>query len=433
MKLSHFKKNSKKYLRRAARVFAVTVLVLLFNNCGSGIKPSSQINDQSSSTSPAASPTLSPKPSPGPTKFSPGIGWTQIPNTTIDSVCAVSTYPQVSGSDTRCYGVVNAWSSAAFDTSRNQLLVMGGGHDDYFGNEVYSISLGDTQTNPNISRFTNPGLPPAPGSCSGGADCTTDRGQMTSNNNTSSECMESVANGTQPNTRHTYDGVTYIEGFDQVFIFGGSLACMSGNFSSLPWTLDIKTKTWQRVVMDSNTASQINANAGQSSVYNSKTGKVIIYDLQSLWSYDPSTRIMSKFTGAVDYDAKLGDHKAAVIDTKRNKFVLMGDGAIYIADLNNGLAASLSAVSTSGDSSIINTIYPGLAYDPNLDRIVAWNGGNQVYILNLDTLAWTVQTVAGGPAASVGGTNKRFNYVPSLKGFIDVNNDTANAYFLRLY
>ena len=38
---------------------------------------------------------------------------------------------------------ITAWTGAAFDKRRQRLLVSGGGHNDYGGNEVYAFSLMD--------------------------------------------------------------------------------------------------------------------------------------------------------------------------------------------------------------------------------------------------------------------------------------------------
>jgi hypothetical protein len=39
-------------------------------------------------------------------------------------------------------GVVNAWSGGVYDPVLDQLLIWGGGHTDYAGNEVYAFDMG---------------------------------------------------------------------------------------------------------------------------------------------------------------------------------------------------------------------------------------------------------------------------------------------------
>src|SRR5262245_37077194 len=69
-------------------------------------------------------------------------GWYEIPNTALQSVCPPdnfggTNYP-FSG---MCKYVVWAWNSGVLDTARNRLIVWGGGHADYLGNEVYAVNL----------------------------------------------------------------------------------------------------------------------------------------------------------------------------------------------------------------------------------------------------------------------------------------------------
>jgi len=58
---------------------------------------------------------------------------------------------------------MTAWSGGAFDTTRDRLVVWGGGHADYPGNELYVFDLGTLRW----QRLTDPspttaiGAPPA--------------------------------------------------------------------------------------------------------------------------------------------------------------------------------------------------------------------------------------------------------------------------------
>ena len=50
------------------------------------------------------------------------------------------------------YGGITAWSGAAFDSMNTRLLLNGGGHSDYGGNEIYAFDF-DTDT---WSRLSDP-------------------------------------------------------------------------------------------------------------------------------------------------------------------------------------------------------------------------------------------------------------------------------------
>ena len=136
-------------------------------------------------------------------------GWHEIPKTVMRTVCP----PNGFGGSTyefsnECPAVTGAWNSAAFDTTRNRLVLWGGGHGDYLGNELYALEL-DTLS---VRRLTDPALPLADMSC-----------------------PEALANGRQPNSRHTYDGLAYIEHADRLFAFGGSRS-PCGFMSNGTWT-----------------------------------------------------------------------------------------------------------------------------------------------------------------------------------------------------
>src|SRR5581483_9270914 len=79
--------------------------------------------------------------------------WYQFPSSQMQTVAP---NPAPSGS---VAAVMNAWSGGVYDTDRDQLVVWGGGHTDYAGNEVYAFGpLGGT---PTWRRLTNPSNPPA--------------------------------------------------------------------------------------------------------------------------------------------------------------------------------------------------------------------------------------------------------------------------------
>src|SRR5579863_2263636 len=111
--------------------------------------------------------------------ISPALGWSQIPGTKLQSVCPSNSF---NSSDypfsDKCKNVIEAWGGAAADTLRNRLILWGGGHSDYSGNEVYELDLNGLTVN----RLTDPGLPVA------------------------SDCQEALS-GTIPNSRHTYDSL----------------------------------------------------------------------------------------------------------------------------------------------------------------------------------------------------------------------------------
>lgn len=78
------------------------------------------------------------------------FGWDELPNTHMRYVCPPNT-TEYNFAD-RCNNAINAWSGGVLDTLRNRLLIWGGGHGDYYGNEVYALNLNGFT----FSRLTDP-------------------------------------------------------------------------------------------------------------------------------------------------------------------------------------------------------------------------------------------------------------------------------------
>jgi hypothetical protein len=334
-----------------------------------------------------------------------GNGWHAIPNTRLRPLCAGENgFSQILGA-WGCEAITGAWNGAVFDSSRNRLVIWGGGHNDYYGNEMYAFNL-DTQT---VERLTNPGLPGAP----------------------SAPCNPAIANNTQPNSRHTYDGIEYMPNVDKMFAFGGSLACAVGNFGSDTWTFDFKTKTWKRM---NPTGPIPTGDAGMMTAYDPASGLIYLHDRNYLYSYDVNA---DRYTRIGSTQVIFGYTMAGTLDPKRKKFVIAGwdtvesAGRVYTYDITTG---AMQTLSTSGGSPVVNAAYPGLEYDPVSDRIVAWTGDsrNNVYSLNLDTRVWTATTFSGGPVPLANGAHSRWRYSPKSGVFVLPNDVDDNIYILRL-
>jgi len=335
-------------------------------------------------------------------------GWHEIPNSHIRSVCAADNgFPQIAATD-GCPGITLAWNGGVYDTTRNRLIIWGGGHNDYGGNEIYAVNL-DTQT---VQRLTDPGLPEAP----------------------STPCMTSVANGTQPNARHTYSGIQYMPNVDRMFVFGGSLFCSNGGFGNDTWTFSFATNTWQNM---NPTGTIPDAIPGIVTAYDPNTGLVYLYDDLYFYSYDPKANVFTRLTST---QQPIGYNLNGAIDPKRKKFIMVGwdsvqaAGRVWSVDISSGSTYKLTAVPTTGGDTVVSANYPGVEYDPVTDKMVAWAEGtpNVVYSLNLDTNTWTTQTFSGGPTPVGNGTHGRWRYSPKYDLFVLANSVDANVTTVRL-
>jgi hypothetical protein len=324
--------------------------------------------------------------------------WYMVPNSHLSTVLPNPIPPGLSGPG----AIIGAWSGGAYDTQRDRLLVWGGGHGDYGGNEIYAFSMNSLTW----SRIWGPSANiPAPGG----------------------SAVDTYSDG-NPVSRHTYDGLEYLPGTDQFWINGGSRYCGSGSAGRDTWVFDLSSNQWIRKanlpICDGC------AYLEQATAYDPVTGHVwLVQPGIELMEYDPSAN-----TWTSRGNTSIGYNKAGVLDWKRRKFVIVGDGVVYSYDIAASGTITRQTLSTTGATGIIGGRYPGLAYDPVSDRIVAWSGGSDVYTLNMDTLAWTRHTTTGTvtpTGAASAGTYGRFRYVPSKNVFVIVNGIDENVYVYR--
>ncbi len=318
-------------------------------------------------------------------------GWFDIPSTKIRPVCPTGNFGD-------CSNVTLAWNSGVFDTTRNRLIVWGGGHTDYSGNEIYSLNLNATPIT--MTRLNNPSTQ-IPTSC----------GIGTTGDN-------------QANSRHTYDHIVYMSHVDRMFVFGGASA-PCGFFTDDTWTFNFTSMTWQKM---NPTGPLPEANYGRATAYDPSTKKVYIADQTTLYSYTYETNAYVALANHA-----IGQEMTGVMDTKRHLFMMIGNGAVRAYDVTVANPV-MQTWNTTGGASIVNANNnPGVAYDSVNDRIVGWNGGNTVYSLDPTTKVWTASTFAGGPGASIAnGTFKRWAYSPASGAFVVINSVDNDAFALKL-
>jgi hypothetical protein len=292
---------------------------------------------------------------------------------------------------------MDAWSGGAYDTRRDRLIVWGGGHADYAGNEVYTFDLNSLKW----QRLTNPSPYSSPDSSSW--DYNPDN---------------------TPVSVHTYDGLEYLPNVDRFWTHGGS-RWRSGYAHQLTWTFDFAALRWSRRA-DSPACAQLE----MVSAYDPVTGHVFVSGPAScsgFYAYDP---VANTWTQKSDRGVRY--HQVAAIDPVRRKFVSIGDGYVYAHSLTTGTRQTLN---TTGATAILNETYPGFTYDSVSDRFVAWDGGPYVYVLNMDTLQWTrlspTNSVTPTPSTP-NGTFGRWQYVPSKNVFIGVNKTDQNVWIYKL-
>jgi hypothetical protein len=340
------------------------------------------------------------------------LGWTALPNTKLQQVCP----PRSPEYDFAymCQNVIRGWSGGIADLKRSRLILWGGGHTDYYGNELYALDL-DSQK---LTRLNDPSTIAGPVQ--------------------NPKCITTLSDNT-PNSRHTYSGLAYIAHRDQMFAFGGSLACGPGSGGEDTWILDLATLKW--VNKQPTGAHPVGYQLAAIADYNPNDKRVYLFDREHLYSYNVEKNEYEELA-----PARTSVYMSGVIDPKRNQFLLMGMDDNWSRFVVQSVALKgdkheLQNWPITGCEGLINAKYPGIAYDPKQDRFVVWpNFGSNVYIFNPANRTCATQKLTGGPPdsqhdgkpTSTHGTYGRFRYFPSLDSFVLMNDWDIDAYVLRL-
>jgi hypothetical protein len=366
-----------------------------------------------------------------------------------------------SGYSTSCFNIIADPSDATIDWPRNRMLLWGGGHNDYAGNEVYSLELGligktsvgatasgplirlDAPAPPNQNKTgTNETLVPAP----------------------QGPGAFPFPSRPTPNSRHLYDGGEYIHSKDQLIQIGGALN-NDGFASHSVWTLDLSSvnsacapdcdPAW------TNTGLTVpDANVGTMAKIDPNTGYIWLAQQTGLWMLD-SASVSSGFTQVGS--TSMGYHGVGVIDPEDGYFIdvhAFGDTPRNIGYWNikgwkpgSGNLIQQTAPIDSVCAAMFSTAttnkwaYPGLQWDPLGHRVTIYpGGGNAIYYLYPKT--WTCQSDTYGSTQGVDypqntftqlgveaamGTFTRFGYFPNLDVYVLCNDPNKNCWYLRLH
>ena len=385
------------------------------------------------------------------------IGWTALPATTSlegSGACPPNFFEGDSYLfSSNCLNVIRAWSGAIADTDANRLLIWGGGHNNYFGNEIYSLNL---TANPiTLTRVKDPTVP--------------------TNYANSTNCIEGIPPSNPnfaPNSRESYGGLAFIPGPYQMFVEGGALACGQGNQSRGTWTISLNNlsnaSSWvyeNPTLVGSLPGSNGGYTYGNIADYDPNSGLVFVSDSAAIYTYNFHTNTYVRVSPSQGFITSI--YLGGAIDPTRKLFVVLGGcssgtcgpgNGVFVADISNPasttqqnwtaatMADPTCAEFLSGGVNPIGSAYPGITFDSVANDFVAWpNQGSSVYILTPDTtnrrLTCQKKTFAGGPPNSSHASNQpnttlgtygRFRYFPGLDVFVLVNDWNIPAYILRL-
>lgn len=310
--------------------------------------------------------------------------------------------------------VMQPWSGGCYDSVNKMFIVWGGGHDNYYGNEVYSFSLPTGVW----SRLTNP------------STYAGDPANIANDGINYSDASEGIMlSDGRPAPEHSYDTL----GADPVsggfFGWGGGQA--HGGSNAYMWKFNTTSPGWTKLIHD----NPAGGNATLIFKYDPAQDVYWSYGAQThrIWEMVRSnTNTFTQFNTSADIAADF--NQSGVIDPVHKRAYAIGNGicGYYSVDIVGGTVGTTTVPSVSGSTTAQADQYPGLAYHTPTGDIVAVRGANgsgmpatsTVWRLNTTTHVWTAVTAGGGSAVPQGdtdpnyaGTFGRFEWLPSYGCF----------------
>ncbi|MCF6263052.1 MAG: DUF5060 domain-containing protein [Xanthomonadales bacterium] len=320
-------------------------------------------------------------------------------------------------------GVVNDWTGGAYASEEGELgglVYFGGGHNGYYGNEVYFFNL-------ETLLWERRGEP-------------TD-GQTPENPNTfglNSQCR--FWDG-KPLAIHTYESVFYDPLQNSFWLSkvsdapSSSPGSPSGCSSDLPAAFSLDTNSWR----DSGTSpvgSKFSATAWDAT---RELAWVVDQSGSRVHSFDPVLDVWQTYVGGfplnIDFTAAIDPiHDLLVFANFRN-----GTNKVGVKDLNS-LNDNWFLVNTTGDTSIEGNTKVGFEWAPQLGGFIAWKEGLDLFLLTPpasdprnNPWVWSRINATGvTPDTPVNGPYSKFQYVPELGIALVASSVTGSVFAIRL-
>jgi hypothetical protein len=400
---------------------------------GSGGTSASTTSSSTSSSSTQSS-SASTSTGGGTDMLPPGIGWHTLEGTSLlgSGVCA----PDVGQmGNTGCGAIVSAWGSAVYVPSRRWLVLAGGGHSDYFGNELYALKLDAYPGGGNggqMIRLNDPTPNPSMSSPWGGSPCMN---------------PTKLYDG-RPDSNHPFNGVTYSPTRDAMIVaLGSGSPCgfamdqtWKVGLAGLPSLAYPGNTQWTRLATTGLVPGEEFGGSGDGlgdiAVYDAFTDKVYVHTQYELDSYDFTANEYTRLSDFnTDANAYINTHSSGAIDPKRHLFVIVGEGNAKVVDLTNPSAPHQVWNLGSACAAWLDTDSPGITYDPVADKMVGITGDSDVvYTLDTANKTCSSKTLGGTTVATPSPENGvfgRFAYSDYCDCFAYVADPQHDAYILR--
>ncbi len=308
--------------------------------------------------------------------------------------------------------VTDAWCGAAFRKKGSWLLLHGGGHQDYAGNEIYGLSL--EQDSPTWQRLRDP----------------TPNDKITTN-------TYYYADG-NPAAIHTYGRLVYDDQRDILMRFGNGQYPVGGVGPGVDGWAWGNANWLPAGTFQAHPSSGMTFYEGMGYTKDPATGDV--YGVNAIVRYI-WRHATQKFDAPIKMSADAGEN-SMTFDTKRGYVWSVQPktpGAILRWDVKGSGGETVLPLkgSAAGD---IKDSYMGIAYDPVADTIFIYRQSGTLYAVNPSTMEISVVPTNAGvsgaavtPTATSGsnlGINNRFQYVPNLGGCVVLARWSAPTLFI---
>jgi hypothetical protein len=344
--------------------------------------------------------------------------WTVVSSNTISDLdpCPSQncSYSAVEGQS----GVINDWCGGAFASGYGELgglIAWGGGHNGYFGSEVYAFDLA-------AGTWKRLSEPYDDGSDSVAAQCNDD--------------------GVYPDgsacPTHTYDQVDYHPATNRFVILGGTPDPVCGGcVDDRVHLFDLASNAW---ALGAKKDSPVYY--GGTSAYDAERDLFWLLSAYShtFASYDPTADAWSDhgMPGIVEIDG------AGVVDPERDLYLFIdarGSFDMFAIPLDTP-DADFVQLNVDGDVEIQSANKLGFDRDATTKRFVAWDDGADLYVLDppagdwrTGTWRWTRVAPMGGsvvPERNENGTYGRLRYAASVNAFVLVSSTEGPVWAYRL-
>lgn len=304
-----------------------------------------------------------------------------------------------------------AFSGMALDSKHQKLLVFGGGHNDYWGNEIWAFDIQALQW----TRMYEPD--PRPDTLSSKSFKAEYPGAVFY-----PDTNEPLADA-RPLSRHTYDTVEFISAHGVMFS-SGQYTWGDGQYDYCwacrdTWTYDLQANKWTY-----RTNENVPKSEGVSAAYDPVSDTVYLISQGSTWGWSFSADAWTKIQ--TNGSPTTAIETIAEFDSKRGYIYLFGgeyptNNELWKYDINKN---SWTRLSPSGTSPNPGGGY-GMTYDSVNDVLLVFK--NQIWAYDPQLNEWMEMKTAVSPP-QVGRVHGNFKYDPvSNVSFLVMKNSSFSV------